>query len=153
MKLKKIIKYYILGESIKEIEMNRILDKISKKLKLTKKELNFLNLYNETSKSDNKDFMMISKNMVFKKVSELLSKNVKVICNLHDRDGKIGLQIINVENRFEEDECLLKLKGGETHKLHDKFLYNLIYMIKKDEYSLEEHDEYFEKLTIGRDEN
>jgi hypothetical protein len=153
MQLKKIIRYYILGESIKEIEMNRILDKISKKLKLTKKELNFLNLYNETSKSDDKDFMMISKNMVFKKVSELLSKNRKVICNLHDRDGKIGLQIISTENRFEDDECLLNLKGGETHKLHDKFLYNLIYTTKKDEYSLEEHDEYFEKLTISKDEN
>lgn len=153
MKLKKLIRYYILGESIKEIEMNRILDKISKKLKLTKKELSFLNLYNETSKSDDKDFMMISKNMVFKKVNELLSKKRKVICDLHDRDGRIGLQIIKVENIFEDDECLLHLKGGETHKLHDKFLYNLIYRVKRDEYSLEEHDEYFEKLTISKDED
>ena len=34
----------------------------------------------------------------------------------------------------------------EHHKLHDKFLYNLIYNTKKNEYSLEEQDEYFEKL-------
>jgi hypothetical protein len=153
MQFKRIIRHYILGESIKQIEMNRILQKISKKLKLTKKEISFLNLYNETSKSDDKDFMMISKNMVFKKVNELLSINKKIICNLHDRDGKIGLQIINIENIFDEEECLINLKGGETHKLYDKFLYNLIYNVKKNEYSLEEHDEYFEKLTINKDEN
>ncbi len=58
MEIKKLFKYYILGESIKEIEMNRILDKISKKGKLTKREKEFLNLYNETSNSDDKDFMM-----------------------------------------------------------------------------------------------
>ena len=38
------------------------------------------------------------------------------------------------------------MKHGENHRLHDKFLYNLIYNIKRDEYSLEEQDEYFEKL-------
>ena len=45
------------------------------------------------------------------------------------------------------------MKGEEKHKLQDKFLYNLIYSVKKNEYSLQEHDEYFEKLTVGRDEN
>ena len=35
---------------------------------------------------------------------------------------------------------------NEIHKLHDKFLYNLIYNIKRNEYSLEEQDEYFEKI-------
>ena len=48
MQIKRLIKYYILGESLKEIEMNRILEKISKKGKLTKRENDFLNLYNET---------------------------------------------------------------------------------------------------------
>lgn len=153
MKLKKLIRYYILGESIKEIEMNRILDKISKKSKLTKKEIEFLNLYNETSKSDDKDFMMISKNMVSKKVKDLLDKKRKVICDLHDRNGKFGLQITNVENHIEDDECLIIMKGEEKHKLHDKFLYNLIYNVKKDEYSLQEHDEYFEKLKVKNDED
>jgi hypothetical protein len=49
MQIKRLIKYYILGESLKEIEMNRILEKISKKGKLTKRENDFLNLYNETT--------------------------------------------------------------------------------------------------------
>lgn len=149
MKLKKLIRYYILGESIKEIEMNRILDKISKKSKLTKKELEFLNLYNETSKSEDKDFMMISKNMAYKKVKDLLDKKKKVICDLHDRNGKFGLQITDIKNHIEEDECLVIMKGEEKHKLHDKFLYNLIYNLKKDYYSLEEHDEYYEKIEAN----
>jgi hypothetical protein len=43
------------------------------------------------------------------------------------------------------------MKHEESHKLHDKFLYNLIYSIKKDEYSLEEQDEYFEKIEAKND--
>ena len=42
MKIKKLIKYYLLGESLKEIEMNRILDKIGSNKKLSNKEINFL---------------------------------------------------------------------------------------------------------------
>ena len=34
MKIKKILKYYLFGESVKEMEMNRILDKVSGKSKL-----------------------------------------------------------------------------------------------------------------------
>jgi hypothetical protein len=153
MKINKIIRHYIFGESIKEIEMNRILDKISKKLKLTKKEVEFINLYNETNKSDDKDFMMISKNLVYKKIKDFLSIKKKVICDLHDRNGKIGLPIIDIKNHIEDDHCIIIMNGGEYHKLHDKFLYNLIYNVKKDEYSLEEHDEYFEKLTIRNGED
>ena len=50
--VKRLIKYYLLGESLKEIEMNKILDKISRKKKLTIREKNFLELYNETSEDD-----------------------------------------------------------------------------------------------------
>jgi hypothetical protein len=153
MKLNKLIRYYILGESIKQIEMNRILDKISKKSKLTKKEVEFLNLYNQTSTSDDKDFMMISKNVVVKKVKDLLDKKRVVICDLHDRNGKFGLQILDIINHIEEDECMVIMKSEEKHKLHDKFLYNLIYNVKKNQYSLQEHDEYFEKLKVNNGED
>jgi hypothetical protein len=44
MKIKKLIGYYLLGKSIKEIELDRILDKISNLKKLTKKEINFLKI-------------------------------------------------------------------------------------------------------------
>ena len=48
MNIRKMIQHYILGESLKEIEIKRILNKICQKSKLTSKEHNFLDLYNET---------------------------------------------------------------------------------------------------------
>ena len=153
MKIKKLIKYYLLGETVKEIELNRILDKINSKKKLSDKEINFLNLYQITRDDDMKDFMYLSKNSTYDKIKDLLDKDRKVICNLHDRDGKIGLKVVDIENDFEEDECILHLKGDETFVLEDKFLYNLIYNKKKDEYSLQEQDEYYEKIEASNGED
>jgi hypothetical protein len=128
------------------MELNKILDKVSNRKSLTVRERNFLELYKTTREEDMKDFLYISKNSAFKKISELLEIGKKVICDLHDRNGKIGLEITGIENNFEEDTCTITMKGEEKHQLHDKFLYNLIYSIKKDEYSLQEQDEYFEKI-------
>lgn len=149
MKIKKLIKYYLLGESIKEIELNRILDKINGNKKLSEKEINFLNLYQHTREDYMKDFMYLSKNSTYSKIDDLLKNDKKVICNLHDKYGKFGLIIDNIENVFEDDTCTITMKGGEKHKLDDRFLYNIIYDIKKDEYSLQEQDEYFEKIEAN----
>ena len=75
MKLKKIFKYYILGESLKEIEVNRILYKVSKESKLTEKEKYFLDLYNHIIKEEDKDFMLLSKSVVSVKIKELIDKS------------------------------------------------------------------------------
>jgi hypothetical protein len=152
MKIKRIIKYYLFNESVKEMELNKILDKVSNRKSLTVRERNFLELYKTTREEDMKDFLYISKNSAFKKISELLEIGKKVICDLHDRNGKIGLEITGIENNFEEDTCIITMKGEEKHQLHDKFLYNLIYSIKKDQYSLQEQDEYFEKIE-SKDED
>jgi hypothetical protein len=145
-KVKKILKYYLFGESLKEMEIDRILDKVSDKLKLTDREKEFLDLYQVTKEEDLKDFLYLSKNAAFRKILDILENNKKIICDLHDRNGKIGLQIIKIENDFLDDKCLITMKGNETHELFDKFLYNIIYSIKKDEYSLQEQGEYFEKI-------
>lgn len=149
MKIKKLIKYYLLGESIKEIELNRILDKINSSKKLSDKEINFLNLYQHTRDEHMKDFMYLSKNSTYARIDDLLKEKKVVICNLHDKYGKFGLQIKDIENIFEEDVCTITMKGGEKHTLDDRFLYNIIYNIKKDEYSLQEQDEYFEKIEAS----
>jgi hypothetical protein len=153
MKIKKLIKYYLLGESIKEIELNRILDKIGSGKNLTKKEIGFLNLYQYTREDNMKDFMYLSKNSTCSKIEDLLTIGKKVICDLHDRNGKFGLTIVGVENVFEEDGCLVLMKGGEQHILEDRFLYNIIYDRKKDIYSLQEQDEYCEKIEASSDED
>jgi hypothetical protein len=154
MKIKRLIKYYLLGESLKEIVMNRILDKIYRKVNLTDREKGFLELYNHTvNNSEDKDWMMLSKSATSTKVKELIELDRKVICDLHDRNGKIGLQILNIVDDIESDFSIIIMKGEEKHKLQDKFLYNLIYSVKKNQYSLQEHDEYFEKLTVGGNED
>jgi len=150
-KIERMIKYYLFKESVKDMELNKIKDKINKRKALTKREINFLELYQSTTKLELKDFLYLSKNTTFSKILELLESNIKVICNLHDRNGKFGMQIVKIENNFEEETCKITMIHDEHHKLHDKFLYNLIYNIKKDEYSLEEQDEYFEKIEAKND--
>jgi len=146
MKIKKLIGYYLLGKSIKEIELDRILDKISNQKRLTKKEINFLNLYQETREEDVKDYMYLSKNTTAFKIKEFLDNGIRVICDLTDRDGKIGLRIVNIDNDYDEEISTLTLKDNSEFYLEDKFLYNLIYMKKRGEYSLQKQEEYFEKL-------
>jgi hypothetical protein len=145
-KIERIINYYLLKKSVKEMEIDKIKDKINKRKTLTKREINFLELYQSTTRVELKDFLYLSKNTTFSKILELLESNIKVICNLHDRNGKFGMEIVKIENNFEEETCMITMIHDEHHKLHDKFLYNLIYNTKKNEYSLEEQDEYFEKL-------
>jgi hypothetical protein len=152
MKFSKFIKHYILGESIKDIEMNRILDKMNKNMELTDREKRFRDLYSQLSDEDFKDYMYLSKNSAFDVLSKLLNNNKKVICDLHDRNGKFGLQVIDITNDFENETCIITMKGNEKHELHDRYLYNIIYNNIKDEYSLQEQDEYFEKIPVGKDE-
>lgn len=151
IKIKRLVKYYFLNESLKEIEMNRILEKISKKLRLTDKENGFLQLYNQTKVDDTKDFMLLSKNVVFKKVKDFLLREKVVICDLTDRDGKIGEVISNIENSIEEETCKVTIRSGKSVNLYDRYLYNLIYNIKKNQYYLQEHDEYYEKIEAKND--
>ena len=131
--------------------MNKILDKISKKLKLTERENRFLQLYNQTKVDETRDFMLLSKNFAFRKVKEFLSNKKIVICDLTDRDGKINEPILNINNDIESDVCQVYMKGGLVKELHDKYLYNLIYNNKKNYYSLQEHDEYYEKIEAKND--
>jgi len=151
-KIERMIKYYLFKESIKDMELNKIKDKINKRKALTKREINFLELYQITDKKEEfKDFLYLSKNTTFSKILELLENKIKVICNLHDRNGKFGMEIVKIENNFEDETCTITMVHDEHHKLHDKFLYNLIYNTKRKEYSLEEQDEYFEKIEKEND--
>ena len=152
MTFKKFLSYFKLDESLKEIRLNQILDKISKKIKLTKSEQEFLDHYDETSDEDIMDFKMLSKELTFSKIVELLESNKKIICNLVDKDGKIGIQIVQIFNRYEDETSIMTLKNREKIRLKDNMLYNILFNSDKDEYSLEMEDEFFEKLPV-KDEN
>ncbi len=147
MGIKRIFNYYLLGKSIKDIEMDKILDKISKGNKLTKREYSFLDLYNKTKNVDNRDFMLLSKLTTLKKIKQFLSVDRRVICDINDRDGKIGKVITGIN--FDVDSDLYEVIMNDSVKsLQDKYLYNLMYNSRRNEYSLQEHDEYYEKIEV-----
>jgi hypothetical protein len=97
--------------------------------------------------------MLLSKNSAASKVTQLIDGGKTVICDLEDRYGRIGLGIIGIENNHQNDDCTIKMRGGETHTMKDSSLYNIIFNVKKNKYSLQEHDEYIEKIEAGNDEN
>jgi len=151
MRIRRLIGHYLFNKSVKEMEVNKILRKVFKKKTLTENEKDFIGMY-QTKESETKDYLYLSKNSAFKKITEILESGKIIICDLHDRNGRIGLEITGIVNNFEEEICTITLKGGEKHNLHDKFLYNLIYNTKKDQYSIEEQDEYFEKITTENED-
>lgn len=139
-------------ESNKDEELNRILDKISSHQPLTQSEELFLSKFNNSTEEDYKDFSYLSMIDTVNKIKEILSSNRKIICDLYDRNGKIGVEIQSIFHNYDEEFSSLILKNGEKIKLQDNFLYNMIYNIKKNEYSLQSQDEYYEKIPV-RDDN
>jgi hypothetical protein len=152
MNFRKFISYLNLSESLKEVELNKILDKISKSINLSSKEKEFLGKYDNIKEDDLKDFKMLSLQSTFEKLQGLIDNNKKVICNLIDRNGKIGIQIISIYSDYENEVYILNLKNGEKIELKDNYLYNIIYTLQKDIYSLETEEEFFEKLPVRNED-
>ncbi len=143
--MKDWFKHYVLCESNKEIELNRILDKVSINDKLNANETNYLNTYHSTDENDIKDYTHLSRNMTCDKIAHYLDKTKKIYCDIYDKDGKINELILKIEK-----PCFkLTLKHG-FYTLHEKYLYNIKYNLKKDEYSLTCQDEYFEEIKIEK---
>lgn len=132
--------------SFKEIKLNLILDKISKKVSLSENEKKFLKNYEDELIEDWRDYKLLSKENIVERIRFILPKK-KVICNLEDNDGRIGSPIISINNDF-HGECSLLLKNEMVYKLGDNFLYNLVFNNKRDLYSLEAEDEYYEEIEI-----
>jgi hypothetical protein len=151
MKFKKFISYFNLRESLKEIELNTILDKISRRIKLSSGEEKFLDTYDNVNDEELKSFAMLSRQSAAQKIDELIASKKVVICNLEDRNGIIGLEIKSTEDVPDDEITILNLKNGEKFKMKDNFLYNLIYNIKKNIYSLEASDEFYEKIPVRND--
>ena len=97
---------------------------------------------------DGKDFMLISKQKACKIIKDMIDNNKVVICDIYDRDGKIGKEILYVNIYADEEYCEVVVNGNDKYKLYDRYLYNIIYDVKKDIYSLQIHDEYYEKIMI-----
>jgi len=142
---------FYLKESTKEVELNRILDKISKSETISKGENDFLSKYDSLNDEELRDLTLMTMHSTFEKITELLEKNKKVICNLYDRDGLINKVIDMITNDYDSELCIITFLNGEDFKLRDNFLYNIIYNMNNNTYSLEAEDEYFEKIPIKND--
>jgi hypothetical protein len=151
MKFKKFISYFKFNESFKETRLNQILDKLSNRTKLTKQDQDFLDNYSQINDEDLMDYKMLSKESTYERINSLLMNDKKVICNLHDRDGRIGLEIKSIKNDFQTETSILTLKNGEKIELKDNILYNILHNQQKNEWSLEMEDEFFEKIPIDNE--
>lgn len=140
-----------MNESVKEDELNRILDKMSDGKTLTEIEKKFLSMFSKTDEDDYKDFQYLTKNDAFEKIKNILSEGRKIICDLYEKN-KVGIEIVSVYNQFDSESCYIVLKDDERIELKDNYLYNIVYDIKKDEYSLQSQDQYYEKIPL-KDEN
>lgn len=146
-------KFLVIQNSIQDEIVNQILDKILSRKKLKASETNFLERFEEIIELEIQDYSHISKNVTVEIIESLLLKKIQVICDLNDRDGKIGSEIISVKNDFLEKTCELSLKNNSKIELSDRFLYNLTYKLVKHHYSLTVQDEYFEKIFKEKDED
>ena len=134
--------YSVMGERfIKNRELNRILDKISSKTILSNNEKEFIQNFSVLNEIDIQDYSHLSSNDIKNKIISLLENKNIVICNIHDRDGLIGERIISING------YLVKTKNYQID-LKDNVLYNLIYKIDSNSYSIEIQDEYYEKLYV-----
>jgi hypothetical protein len=153
MSFKKFISGLRITESIKDIRLNRILDKLGSGSEITPTEEEFLNNYDSIEDSDISDSVMLSRDGAYQKISNLLENDKVVICNLVDKMGRIGIGIKSISNDYKLDRTVLILKNGERVNMGDDFLYNIIYNTKNGQYSLEPHDQYYEKIPIESDED
>lgn len=139
-------------EKTKDLELNSVLDKIRNKQKLSEYELQFLCEFDSIPEIDHTNFSHLSKNQVFDKLTYLLSKSKKIICDLKDKDGKINEEIIKISNDFENDYCVLILKNNLSCKLFDNYFYKITYNFSKNFYTLEVQDEFYEKINVENED-
>jgi hypothetical protein len=152
MNFKKFLSYFSLKESyFKDSKLNSILDKMNKGVSITSREQNFLDNYDNIIDDEFKDVKMLTANSTFNQIITLLEKNKKIICNLSDRNGAIGLPIKKIEKNYENEKIIIEVSGGEKLELKDNFFYEINYNFDKDNYSLETSDEFFEKIPVKND--
>ncbi len=130
--------------------LEKIIDKTMEEKHISMEEFANLSKFDTLHDSELKDYLYLSKMGVEILIKEFIVKGIIVICNLTDRDGKIGEEIISIETELDSESSILKLKNGKFAKLHDKFLYNINFINKKNYYSLTIQDEYFEKIIIDK---
>ncbi len=136
------------SKSHKSLQLDRILDKINLGQKLTENEQDFLDKYDSLNDTKFMDYKMLSRFDITNKLNQFMNE-FTIICNLCDRDGPIGIKIIDVVQK--EEKSYLILEDSMKIRLKDSILYDLIYSHEKWNYSLEAGDEFVELALINKE--
>lgn len=152
MKYNTWLKSLTINESRKNDFLNSILDKISKKMNITDSEKNFLDKFDDIVEDDIKDKNFLSNDDAFLEIDKILDSKKMIICNLSDRDGKLGHKISNISRDYKNDKIILTFDNNKEFILKDNFLYNIKYILDNNNYSLESQDEYFEKIPLKNED-
>jgi hypothetical protein len=137
-------------EKSKDVELNRILDKISGGIAPTRKEKDFLANYVEISDTDVSSSSLMSKNEAVSRIQTLISNKKKVVCEICDRNGKIDDLIVSVENNFEKEHSTVFTRHGDSVRMYDRFFYSIVYDFDTDSYFLYQGEEFFEKIEVKK---
>ncbi len=137
------------NKSLKNEQLDKILDKIKLGFELNEKEKSFLSKFNSLSDEEFMEYRMLSRFEVTSKITSLINNDLKVICNLCDKQGPLGLEIKEVIQT--EDNYYLLLEKAEKIKLKDSILYDLTYNFKRWHYSLESGEEFVELALINKE--
>lgn len=148
MTKKFIMKYNSTKETLKDKYLNQILEKIGMDKDITRGEREYLENF-DSNNFNPEDMSHLSTSQLIFKIEELLKNGGVVYCDLYDRDGKIGIKIQKTE--YINENCYLILKNNDKIKLQDNLLYNIYYIVKENKYSLQQQDEYYEKVSIKND--
>lgn len=142
------MKYNFIKETLKDRYLNQILEKIGMGKDITKGEREYLENF-DSNNFNPEDMSHLSNSQLIFKIEELLKNGSIIYCDLCDRDGKIGIKIQKTE--YINEDCYLILKNNEKVKLQDNLLYNIYYIVKENKYSIQQQDEYYEKVSIKND--
>lgn len=134
------------SQSLKTIQLNYILDKISESTSLNTKELSFLDAFQDIDDSYFGEFSMLNSSTVIEKIDYLLRMKFEVICNLCDSIGPINLKIN--DTYISNNKHHLLLEKDDSLLLEDNCFYDLKYNLKFCRFSLESNNKYYELLPI-----
>jgi hypothetical protein len=96
------------------------------------------------------DMMMVSSAEAGRMVSSLLGIGIGVTCNLMDRDGAMGADVVRAE--VTGDTARITLAGHHTIDLPPSMLYDLTFSLREFRYTLESGQEFYELATIKNDD-
>lgn len=131
-----------------ERAVNHVLDKVSSGRRLTPRERAFMEIVKSHPHLDMVDHMLVSNTQAARKVTQMLDLGIGVVCNLRDRDGKMGAPVLSAE--VDGEHARIAIEGHLILDLKPSMLYDLTFSTSDFRYSLESDHEYYELAPLRK---